>query len=150
MQANGTYVDAKGDLSSTLGTSPNVAGEQQRFNGVSKWTYNLVGLYERPFFSARLAYNYRSNFVQFYSQEPLDVDANGAQRTGGVIEKGRGQLDFSTTVTPVPNITLAFDIVNVLGNPIRRNRAFNDAGDTFSRQIFYLERSYSLGVRFRF
>jgi len=150
VQANGTYVDAKGDLSSTLGTSPNVAGEQQRFNGVSKWTYNLVGLYERPFFSARLAYNYRSNFVQYYSLESLDVDANGVQRTGGVIEQGRGQLDFSTTVTPVPNITLAFDIVNVLGNPIRRNRAFNDAGDTFSRQIFYLERSYSLGVRFRF
>ncbi len=150
LQANGTYVDSRGDLASTLATSPNVAGQQQRFNGVSKWTYNLIGLYERPFFSARLAYNFRSDFVQYYSQEPLDLDANGAQRTGGVIEKGRGQLDFSTTVTPIPNVTLAFDIVNLLGNPIRRYRDFNDAGDQFARQIFYLERTYSLGVRFRF
>ncbi|MEG8026404.1 hypothetical protein QP162_22180 [Sphingomonas aurantiaca] len=69
---------------------------------MSKWTYNLVGLYERPFFSARVAYNFRSDFVQYYSQEPLDVDVNGAQRTGGVIEKARGQLDLSATVTPVP------------------------------------------------
>ena len=150
LQANGTYVDSKGDLASTLATSPNVAGQQQRFNGVSKWTYNLVGLYERPFFSARVAYNFRSDFVQYYSQEPLDVDVNGAQRTGGVIEKARGQLDLSATVTPVPSVTLAFDIVNVLGNPIRRYRQFDDAGDQFARQIFYLERTYSLGVRFRF
>jgi TonB-dependent receptor len=150
IQANGTYVDAKGDLSSTLSVNPNVAGRQQRFNGVSKWAFNLIGLYERPSFSARLAYNYRSDFVTYYSAEPLDVDANGAQRTGGVVEKARGQLDFSTTVTPVPNITLAFDIVNLLGNPLRRYRQFNDAGDQYARQIVYLERTYSLGVRFRF
>ncbi|MDP1026651.1 TonB-dependent receptor [Sphingomonas sp. KR1UV-12] len=150
IQANGTYIDAKGDLSSTLRDNPNVAGRQQRFNGVSKWAYNLVGLYERPFFSARLAYNYRSDFVTYYSAEPLDVDVNGAQRTGGVIEKGRGQLDFSTTLTPIPNVTIAFDIVNLLGNPIRRTRAFDDAGDQFVRQVLYLERTYSLGLRFRF
>lgn len=150
VQANATYIDAKGDLASTLALSPNVAGRQQRFNGVSKWAYNLVGLYERPFFSARLAYNYRSDFVTFYSIEPLDVDANGAPRTGGLVEKGRGQLDFSTTLTPIPNITLAFDIVNLLGNPLRRYREFNDAGDEYARQIIYLERTYSLGVRFRF
>lgn len=67
-----------------------------------------------------------------------------------MIEKARGQLDLSATVTPVPSVTLAFDIVNVLGNPIRRYRQFDDAGDQFARQIFYLERTYSLGVRFRF
>ncbi|WP_298090293.1 TonB-dependent receptor [uncultured Sphingomonas sp.] len=150
VQANATYVDSKGDLATALAGSPNVAGRQLRFNGVSKWAYNLVGLFERPFFSARLAYNYRSDFVQFYSIEPLDLDANGQPRTSGVVEKGRGQLDFSTTVTPMPNITIAFDIVNLLGNPLRRYREFNDAGDQYARQIVYLERTYSLGIRFRF
>ena len=67
-----------------------------------------------------------------------------------MVEKGRGQLDFSTTVTPVPNVTFAFDVVNVLGNPLRRYREFNDAGDEYARQILYLERTYSVGVRFRF
>ncbi|MFZ3484089.1 TonB-dependent receptor [Sphingomonas sp. 3-13AW] len=150
IQANGTYIDSKGDLATGLASSPNVLGEQQRFTGVSKWTANLVGLYEREFFSARLAYNYRSDFVSFYSVEPLDVGTDGSPRTRPVIEKARGQLDFSTTVTPIPNVTLAFDIVNLLGNPIKRTRQFNDAGDSYTRQVFYLERSYSLGLRFRF
>ncbi len=143
LQANGTYLDGKGDLvpnqAATLGN------QRQRFPGVSKWTANLVGIYERPQFSARLAYNYRSKFAQYYSLEPLDPVAHA------VIERGRGQLDLSTTVTPVPNITLAFDVINLLGNPLQRYRQFDEATDqTFPRQVLYLERSYSLGVRFRF
>jgi iron complex outermembrane receptor protein len=142
VQANGTYIDAEGDLPSNLAASLN--NEQQPFPGVSKWAYNLVALYERPQFSARLAYNYRSEFVNYLQFEPLDPT------THAVKEKGRGQLDFSTSITPIPNITLAFDIVNVLGNPLQRSRQYNTAGDSYTRQIIYLERSYSLGVRFRF
>ncbi|MDT8761062.1 TonB-dependent receptor [Sphingomonas psychrotolerans] len=142
LQANGTYIDAKGDLTPNLAASLN--NEQQAFPGVSKWSYNLVALYEKPQFSARLAYNYRSSFVNYYSLEALDPT------THAVKERGRGQLDFSTSITPIPNITLAFDIVNVLGNPLQRDRQYNLDGDSYARQILYLERSYSLGVRFRF
>jgi len=142
LQANGTYIDAKGDLTPNLAASLN--NEQQPFPGVSKWSYNLVAMYEKPQFSARLAYNYRSSFVNYYSLEPLDPT------THAVKERGRGQLDFSTSITPIPNITLAFDIANLLGNPLQRDRQYNTAGDSFARQILYLERSYSLGIRFRF
>lgn len=157
VQANGTYVDSEGDLSPNFNRLLN--NRQVPFNGVSKYSFNLVGLYERPFFSARLAYNWRSRFVTApngYSTEPLDdgpsLSGSGViePRVRGLYEKARGQLDFSTTVTPVPNITVAFDIVNLLGNPLQRERQFNDAGDTYDRQIIYLERTYSLGVRFRF
>ncbi len=141
IQANATYIDAKGDLQPNFAATLN--NEQQAFPGVSEWAYNLVALYEKPQFSARLAYNYRSKFVTAYTLEPLDPIAHP------IIEKGRGQLDFSTSITPIPNITLAFDIVNVLGNPLQRQRAYN-TGDVYTRQIIYLERSYSLGVRFRF
>lgn len=142
LQANGTYIDAKGDLPPNLAASLN--NEQQPFPGVSKWSGNLVALYEKPQFSARVAYNYRSSFVNYYSLEPLDPT------THPVKERGRGQLDFSTSITPIPNITLAFDIANVLGNPLQRDRQYNVDGDSYARQILYLERSYSLGVRFRF
>jgi iron complex outermembrane receptor protein len=141
VQANGTFIDAKGDLQPNFAATLN--NEQQTFPGVSKWAYNVVALYERPQFSARLAYNYRSKFVQFYSLEALDPTAHA------VIEKGRGQLDLSTSVTPLPNVTLAFDIVNLLGNPLQRYRQF-DKGDSFTRQVLYIERAYSLGLRFRF
>lgn len=133
VQANGTYNNAKEDL------NPG----SRRFQGVSKWTYNVVALYERPMFSTRLAYNYRSKFVTAYTNEALDPFVHP------IVERGRGQLDFSTSITPVPNITVAFDIVNLIGNPLQRYRPY-DTGDIYARQIIYLERSYSLGVRFRF
>ncbi|MEG3175544.1 TonB-dependent receptor [Sphingomonas sp. RB3P16] len=141
IQANGTFIDAKGDLQQNFATSYN--NQQQAFPGVSKWSYNLVALYEKPQFSARVAYNYRSDFVSYYTYETFDPIAHPT------IEKGRGQVDASMTVTPVPNITLAFDIINLLGNPIQRDRAY-DTGDVYRRQVFYIERAYSLGVRFRF
>ena len=148
VQANATYIDSEGDLSPRFNQLLN--NELVPFPGVSKWAYNLVGLYEKPFFSARLAYNYRSKFVVYYSEEFLDWGPDGTPRVRGITERGRGQLDFSMTVTPIPNITVAFDVVNVLGNPLQRYRQFNDAGDTYERQTIYLERTYSLGVRFRF
>jgi iron complex outermembrane receptor protein len=143
-QANGTYIDAKGDLPTDQAATFN--NEQQPFRGVSKWAYNAIALYERPTFSARLAYNYRSKFVTFdpaYTLQPLDPIAHP------VVEKGRGQLDASMSITPVPNITIAFDIVNLLGNPLQRYRQY-DNGDSYTRQVLYIERAYSLGVRFRF
>jgi iron complex outermembrane receptor protein len=141
LQANGTFIDAKGDLQPNFAAT--LGNEQQKFPGVSKWTYNVVALYERPKFAARIAYNYRSTFVSYYSLEAFDPTAHA------ILEKGRGQVDFSTSVTPVPNITLAFDIINLLGNPLKRSRQY-DTGDSYSRQVLYLERAYSLGVRFRF
>lgn len=150
IQANGTYVDSKGDLSPRFNDLLDY--RQVPFNGVSKWSYNLVALYEKPFFSTRLAYNYRSRFVSGYTTEALDNDPADPTRprVRGIYEEGRGQLDFSATVTPVSNITVAFDVVNMLGNPLQRTRQFNDAGDIFPRQTIYLERTYSLGIRFRF
>jgi len=141
IQANGTYIDAKGDLIPAFAATYN--NEQQRFPGVSKWAFNLIGLYEKPQFSARLAYNYRSEFVSYYSLEAFDPIAHP------VVEKGRGQLDGSITVTPIQNVTLAFDVVNILGNPLQRYRQY-DTGDSYTRQVLYLERTYSFGVRFRF
>ncbi|WP_242186055.1 TonB-dependent receptor [Sphingomonas sp. CARO-RG-8B-R24-01] len=141
IQANGTFIDAKGDLQPNFAAT--YSNPRQAFPGVSKWAGNVILLYEKPQFSARVAYNYRSDFVSYYTLETFDPVAHPT------IEKGRGQVDFSTSVTPVPNITIAFDIINLLGNPIQRDRAY-DTGDVYRRQVLYIERAYSLGVRFRF
>ncbi len=141
IQANATYIDAEGELQPAIAASYD--DPMQAFPGVSKWAYNIIGIYEKPQFSARLAYNYRSKFVNYYSYEPLDPIAHP------VTEKGRGQLDGSLSITPTENFTIAFDVINILGNPLQRYRQF-DTGDSYTRQVIYLERSYSLGVRFRF
>lgn len=151
LQANYTYIDGKSELAPELATT--LPG-QQRVPGVSKHAYNLVALYERPKFSARVAYNYRSNWVDFYSRvfdptsDPALADRNGP--TLPQMHGGLGIVDFATTITPIENITIAFDISNVLGATQKFYRAYNVAGDTFPVRRIYLERLYSLGVRFRF
>lgn len=126
-QANYTYIDAE------------TGGERVPF--VSKHAYNLVGLYESEGFTARLAYNWRSEFVLEYN------DFQGFRSP--TVQNSLGQLDFSTTVTPWENVTFAFDVLNLLGTPIRDYRAYSDAGDAYPWRRKYLERVYSLGVRFR-
>src|SRR3546814_11391756 len=46
LQANGTYIDAKGDLQSNFAATLN--NEPQRFPGVSQWAYNIIAMYEKP------------------------------------------------------------------------------------------------------
>ncbi len=140
VQANYTYLDASTELAPEF--RDRLAG-QQPFPGVSKHSFNLVGLYERPVFSARLAYNWRSRFATEYQ----DLQAGFL---APLYQKSLGVMDFSTTVTPVPNVTIAFDLLNVLGTPVRNERAYDAAGDSYPFQVRYIERTYSLGVRFRF
>lgn len=146
VQANYTYIDGEAELGPTLGAA--LPG-RQRIPGVSKNAYNLILLYEKPKFSARLAYNYRSDFVVIYEQI-FDPGINATGPTLPLIEDGRGVLDFAMTFTPMPSVTFAFDVTNILGEPVETSRAYNAEGDSFPRSIRYLERVYSLGVRFRF
>ncbi|MFW2349655.1 TonB-dependent receptor [Qipengyuania sp.] len=142
IQLNATYLDAKGDLNSSL--APTVDFKQQRFPGVSKWIYNVVAIYARPVFSARLAYNYRSKYVTFYNLEAIDTSARPTY------QNGRGQLDFSASLTPTNNATLTFDIINILANPLRTYRDVDGNGNDYARQTYYLDRTFAVGVRFRF
>lgn len=149
LQANFTYIDAKSQLPTQLiGAIPPGATDSPRLAGVSEYSYNLVGLYERKEFSARLAYNYRSDFVLEYGRV-FDPGVGGDGPVLPLMHKGRGVLDLSLTTTPVENITIAFDATNLLGDPIEIYREY-EPGSAFPRQTKFLERVYSLGVRFRF
>jgi iron complex outermembrane receptor protein len=104
---------------------------------------------EKPEFSARLAYNWRSKWVQEYAQVyDAALGANGPFFP--LVQDDRGTLDMSLNYTPVPAVTFAFDVSNILGDPITNARTYNVQGDACARQIKYLETVYSLGVRFRF
>jgi hypothetical protein len=67
-----------------------------------------------------------------------------------LVQDDRGTLDMSLNYTPIPAVTFAFDVSNILGDPITNSRTYNVQGDAYARQIKYLETVYSLGVRFRF
>lgn len=143
IQANYTYIDASTELAPQY--SNNQLQGQQDFPGVSEHSYNLVGMYERNNISARLAYNWRSDFAV----EPRDIQG----RQAFLRQDSLGTLDFSASYTPIENLTIAFDALNLLAGsqPIRTYREFAGGnGATFPWGRKYLERVYSIGIRFRY
>lgn len=143
IQANYTYINASTELAAQY--RDNQLPGQQDFPNVSKHAYNLIGMYERNNVTARLAYNWRSNFVVDYR------DIQGLQAP--LRQDSLGQLDFSMSYTPFENLTIAFDALNILAGkqPIRTYREFAGGnGATFPWGRKYLERVFSLGVRFRY
>lgn len=54
-QANYTYIDSE--------TPSSILGQKVPLQNLSKHSYNLVGMYERGPFSARIAYNWRDTFL---------------------------------------------------------------------------------------
>jgi hypothetical protein len=151
VQANYTYIDGKVDIEDPLkpGTffrdliltpgNPN--------NGVSKHTFNLVGLYEGGPFSARLTYNKRSNYLE-------RRDLRGDEEGGFYREFANpaGRLDFSANFTVNENATVFFDATNLTGEPFRVNFSSARAGAPraeYVRFLRYEEQTFSLGLRFR-
>ena len=130
VQANFTYIDNLDDL-----------------DDVSDYTYNLVGMYEQGPISARLAYNFRSEFRDF-------CEVRGFGGTGCEYVDGLGRLDFSANWTPIENVTLTFQASNLTGEPFRNFREYQNESTgavlgRYPRDVRYEETVYSLGLRFR-
>jgi TonB-dependent receptor len=96
MQANFTYMN--GGM-----TEPD--GTRNTFPGMSKRSYNLVGLYERGPWSARLAYNWRDKFVDTYNYRGLGVNL--------VVDPIK-TLDASISYKITDNLTATLDGSNLL------------------------------------
>lgn len=142
-QANATYIDAKTDF--------DVMGQVRRtpIPDVSKWTFNLVGMYERGPLTARLSYNHRTD----YPEGTID-------QRGGFTLQGRGRssgrLDWSSSYNLKDNLTIFFDWTNILNIPFRSDivRVNYSGPNATSREVFpmvvrYNESVLSGGIRFR-
>src|SRR3546814_122433 len=102
-------------------------------------------------FSARLSYNYRSDFVVVYNRvNDPSLGAGVLGPTLPVVEDGRGSLDFNATLDPTKNVTIAFSATNLLGAAATNHRQYDAEGNTYPWQTRFLETIYRVGVRFRF
>ncbi|MEA3015913.1 MAG: iron complex outerrane recepter protein [Sphingomonadales bacterium] len=161
VQANVTYIDAKIDLPlfcpPTLNpcaptiADPNATVIRTRIPDVSRWTANLVGMYERGPFTARLSYNHRSG----YPEGALD------QRDGRYTLQGRGRaggrLDWSSSFNVNDNLTFFFDWTNMLNSPFRSDivrqnyvNAQPTTSEDYPMVVRFNESVMSGGIRFRF
>jgi TonB-dependent receptor len=135
-QLNATYLDGQQALPGLLG------GQLTRVPNTSKWTYNANLLYEKGDVSARLAYNYRTDWVNFYDNNEFDSAIRGEYT------KAVSRLDFSASYTPLDFLTLTLDATNLLGVPFQNIRNYSDT-QSYPRDVRYEARTFSLGARFR-
>ncbi|HET7816411.1 MAG TPA: TonB-dependent receptor, partial [Sphingomicrobium sp.] len=162
-QANVTYIDAKATflifpefIPDPDGTgfipNPNHAVIRTRIPDVSKWSWNLVGMYERGGVTVRLAYNRRTGFPE----------GDLAERDNFFTLQGRAhsvdRLDWSSSYAVNDKLTFFFDWTNLLGNPFRSdihrvNYAVGGGAsdpEVFPMVVRFEESVISTGIRFRF
>lgn len=87
LEANYTYL--KGHLLD--------GGKEQPFAGLSKNSYNIVGLYERGQWSARLAYNWRSKFVDAFNYRTLAAPVGPLNLIVDPIETADASISYRAT-----------------------------------------------------
>jgi iron complex outermembrane recepter protein len=122
--ANYTYSDSEDDKGTPL-----VA--------VSKNSYNLVGLYEKGVFSARVAYNYRDESVFEFSQDrPSFIGA-------------RSQLDAQIGFDITKNLALSLQAQNLVPED-SATEEYSNFEPTALNGYALSERRFSLGLRAKF
>lgn len=126
-QLNFTYVDSSGVEAA--------GGPAIPLEGLSETSYNIVGFYENDLFAARLAYNWREEFL-------VSRSFNGSP----LFEEDRGQLDFSASYYVTDAITLSLEAINLNDERV-------DQYSEFTERKFRIEdtgRRFFFGVRASF
>ncbi|PHR92199.1 MAG: TonB-dependent receptor [Robiginitomaculum sp.] len=142
IQATYTYVNAEDLSNSTFGASRSALGDNLALVGVSKNTINLTGFYEKGKISARLAYNWRSN----YAITPRDVIFPYSP----IIGESTGQLDGSFFYSLTDRIKLGVQAVNLLDAVTKTSQIIDFDGTSIPRSAFRNDRRFSFLARFEF
>jgi len=137
VQVNGSYLVGKATD----------AGQDLRLQQLSRYSTNIVAMYEKYGISARLAYNWRSGYIDSYG-------AAGSQ--GSVIRvKPIQQLDFSGSYDLNRWLTLTVDATNLLDRTYhdRFTGASLSPPNTVSntpRDTRTYDRTFEIGARVKF
>ena len=165
MQVNYTYVGQSGihnsnliDATSGGGVGAVGAGvpvmtgvviDSHMLAGVSKNTFNLVGLYEKGPVGLRLAYNWRSRYLTANLDCCIGLP---------VFQKAAGFLDGSLRVSVGSHVELSLDVANILDTKtVYQQQIFGDSSATPGAAAVYrdsgwslIDRRYQAGVRAKF
>ncbi|GHH51530.1 TonB-dependent receptor [[Pseudomonas] boreopolis] len=129
-QLNATFIDA---------ATQSPTGEMQDLVNVSKRAYNAVLIYQKGAFSSRLAYNWRSKYALSYT-------ASGDQPQS-IYVAPVDSLDFAMSYDLDSSMTISVEATNLL-DTVTRNYFGNQS--LFPRDVGVMERTFSVGLRFRF
>ncbi|MDX1460582.1 MAG: TonB-dependent receptor, partial [Xanthomonadales bacterium] len=147
VQATYTYVDA-GDLKTqTDQVARQPFAADLGFRGISEDTLNLVAFYENETWSARLAWNWRSEFLITPRDDIFPFSP--------IVGESTGQLDGSVfydleDVWGIENMSIGLQVVNILDEVTQTSQIIDFAGTQFPRSAFRNDRRYTLAARFEF
>ncbi|MGK5008996.1 TonB-dependent receptor [Janthinobacterium sp. MDB2-8] len=128
LQANATYM---------TGELEEVDGGVHPFTGMSKWSANIVGLYEQGPWSARLAYSWRDKYVDDYNYRGKGIHLTVAPTK---------TLDASVSYKLTPHTTVTLDANNLLDSTYRD---YHDTPD-YVRDVRRYDKVVGLSVRWSY
>jgi len=147
LQFNLTYVDdGNAPNQNTREVEPSAARSSIPFEGlplqsVSELTYNLVGIFQNDTVEARLAYNWRDDYLLTIRQVNLGLP---------VFAEDRGQLDGSFFYRINDQWQVGVQGTNLLKDEVVTTMQVDQAGTQVFRSSFVFDRRYALLVRGRF
>lgn len=115
--------------------------ENLPLQGLSKRTINVIGLYEKGPVSARLAYNYRSEYLLTLSQANLKVPMHSDEI---------GQLDASFFYRFTDNLEAGIQAANLLNDVVSNDVQVNAEGLRLPRSSFVTDRRFSFVLKANF
>jgi iron complex outermembrane recepter protein len=133
------FFDFLPGIFSGLGAQANGTYVQGGFANISKWSYNLIGIYEKGPISFRLAYNWRSGF-------DVGPAPGGGQQPQTIYAKAQPWLDMSVGYRVTDQFTITFDATNML-NSYYQDYFGNPTVDPRDTRRF--DQTFVLGVRYR-
>ncbi len=139
LQANFTYADSKAPSSLVGFTAP--------LTQLSKYSYNIAGIYEKYGISLRVAYNYRSSFLSsILAGGYAAPDGTNTSFVFPTFTKGYGWLDASLNYDVTPNFTITADAQNLLRTQIHQYYQVATQPGQYSLD----DTQYMIGVRMKF
>lgn len=153
VQVNFTYIDSEASYNMGLvetvfgadseGANNFLRNPPKSGQGLSEKSFNIVTFYEYGPFSARLAYNWRDEYL---------ISPIAGPNGWPLYEEARGQFDASVSFKLGEDVTLFVDATNILQEEFSRfhENSSTVAYDSFFESVNYYGRTVAVGLRARF
>ena len=148
-QFNYTYVSQDDLEDAEAGASVSVGGDRNAFRnftnlplpGLSEDTYNFALMYQLEGWEARIAYNWRSEYL---------LTRRDANSFAPIYSEDQGYMDASVWYTVNDNIRVGIEGSNLLDEMTMTRTQLNQAGATTPKNYSMTDRRYALSLRATF
>ncbi len=137
-----TYVDGGDFVNADPRQNRSPFAALQPLEGISKHTVNATLFYEKGPFSARAAYNWRSDFLITPRDDIFPFSP--------IWQESTGQLDASIFFTVNENLKLGIQGVNLLDEVTETSQVVDFSGTRITRSAFRNDRRFTFLARFDF